>query len=217
MPTWQLVLLLIAGGFLAATLLRLDHLEMVRLKTEVLTADEKGDDMEIAEKLKNLKQFVFSHTVVNVIEKNGVSEIILGTGPFYLEKQYQRKASEEIRKIEEQIQGGDHNPNGNVFAKAMGICKPLAIRNGWAWNSPSYLNCMTGEINKYPAEEQLKNTFIAKVPPTSLYRHNYASPLITKSGGSLVILACLGLVLVIMIRIIIGVGLRIALFFLKRA
>ena len=41
--TWQLVVLLVIVGFVAATFLRLNSIGMVQRRDAVITADEKGD------------------------------------------------------------------------------------------------------------------------------------------------------------------------------
>ena len=117
--TWHLVLVLIPLLFITATLLRFDHLKMNDLKTAVLEADAAGEDEEgnlkegaiqksqeeinadLEEKLKALKTFAESHTIVNFVEKNGTSSLTFGTGPFYLEHQYNRLAAAAIAKAEE--------------------------------------------------------------------------------------------------------------------
>ena len=80
--TWQLFLILLPLLFLTATLLRFDHLKMVDLRAAVLRADEAGNDTEIEQTLQSLKEYVFTHTVINVAESNGMQTIIFGTGPF---------------------------------------------------------------------------------------------------------------------------------------
>ena len=45
----------------------------------------------------------------------------------------------------------DNNPNGNIYGLAGEVCRPIAIANGWSWNSAGYINCMMSEIQKYPA------------------------------------------------------------------
>lgn len=212
--TWQLALILLPLLFISATLLRFDHIKMTDLKAEVTEADESGDDDAIAEALKNLKEFTFSHTVINIIEKNGEQYVTFGTGPIYLEHQYQRKASEALVAAEAQA-GNDDNPNGNVFAKAMDVCKPLAIQNGWTWNSQGYLDCMTGEINKYPTSDRIEDTYAASLPSTALFRYDFASPAWTPTLSGLVMLLCVVLIVVIFIRILIWCVLRLALIFLK--
>ena len=213
--TWQLFLILILLLFIYATLLRFDHIKMTDLKAAVTAADESGSDEEIAEKLKELKDFTFSHTVINVIERNGTSVVTFGTGPIYLEHQYERKAGEALERAQNEA-GSDTNPNGNVFAKAMDVCKPLAIQNGWAWNSQGYLDCMTGEIAKYPTTERIEDTFAATLPSTALFRYDFASPIWTLTLSGVVAILCLILIAIIVIRFTIWCVLKIALIFIKK-
>ena len=53
--TWQLILILIPVLFLDATLLRMDHIKMTKLRDAVLAADEAENDEEIARTLDELK------------------------------------------------------------------------------------------------------------------------------------------------------------------
>lgn len=213
---WQLVLIFIPLTFVAATLLRFDHLKMVELRTAVLEADATGNSEEISHSLKQLQDYVFSHIIVNVVESNGQQSIIFGTGPFYLEQQYLRAANAAIEAAESQI-ADDSNPNGNIYAAVGDICKPLAIANGWSWNSPGYLNCWIEELAKYPEADNLGTSLSADLPSTELFRYNYASPIWAPSWSGFVLLACAILLLVIVIRGIVWLVLQIALLFLKKA
>ncbi|MBQ3325660.1 hypothetical protein IJG79_00705 [Candidatus Saccharibacteria bacterium] len=212
--TWQLILILIPLLFIEATIMRFDHIQMTELKKDVIVADEEGDDEKIYNSLQKLKQYVFSHTVINVVEKNGVQNISFGSGPIYLEHQYQRKASEALAAAEAQA-GTDENPNGNVFAAAMGVCKPLAIQNGWAWNSQGYLDCMTGEIAKYPTTETLQDTYVANLPSTALFRYDFSSPIWTPTLSGFVMILCAIVIIAIIFRALLWCVLRLALVFLR--
>ena len=212
--TWQLLIIFVLLLFIEATLLRFDHIEMTNLKAAVASADEAEDDAAINEALNNLHDFTRTHTVVNVIEKNGESFITFGTGPIYLEHQYFRKASEALAAAESQA-ATDANPNGNVFAKAMDVCKPIAIANGWVWNSQGYIDCMTGEINKYPTSERIEDTYVASLPSTALFRYDFASPIWTPTLSGFVSIACLVLAAVLVIRFFSWLFLRLALVFIK--
>jgi len=214
LKTWQLILILIPLLFIAATLLRFDHIKMTELKAEVLAADEEGDTEKISSTLEALKEFTFSHIVINVVESNGSSYITFGTGPFYLENQYLRKTAEILAGAEANATD-DSNPNGNVFAAAMAVCKPQAIANGWVWNSPGYINCMTSEINNHPTTDTIEETFTVELPSTSLYRYDFSSPVWAPTASGFVILLCLLLIIIIIIRLIIGIFLRIAILFIK--
>ncbi|MBQ9020094.1 hypothetical protein IJ096_02115 [Candidatus Saccharibacteria bacterium] len=211
LKAWQLALILLPLLFIIATLLRFNHLHMTDLKTQLLEADKQGNASEIQSKLKELQEYTFSHVVINVVEKNGLQEIVFGTGPFYLEQSYIRDATAALQAAESTLT--DENPNGNVFAAAMSVCKPQAIANGWAWNSEPYLNCMTGEINKYPADQTL--TITAKLPSTALYRYDYASPVWTLSPEGILMIIAVLLILTIIVKIIIWLILLISLKILK--
>jgi len=200
--------------FIEATLLRLDHIHMTDLKAAVTAADEAGNDETLATSLQELRDFTSSHTVINVVEKNGKSEVTFGTGPIYLEQTYIRKATAALAEAEANA-NTDANPNGNVFAQAMEVCKPQAIASGWAWNSPEYLGCMTGEIAKYPTSDTLEDTYAASLPSTGLFRYEFASPIWTFSLSGIVGVICVVLAAVVFLRFFVWVILHIALLFVK--
>ena len=211
---WQLLLILVPLLFVAATLLRLDHLKMVELRDAVLAADAAEDDAAIQSSLVALQEFVVSHIVVNVAEQNGVQSVIFGTGPFYLEHQYLRAANAAIEAAEAEVVD-DSNPYGNIYAAVSAICRPLAIQNGWAWNSQPYLDCWTSHLAEYPASDNLEINLTANVPSTELFRHNYASPIWAPTAAGWVILLCILLTLAILVRFVIWLILKIALLFAK--
>lgn len=213
--TWQLVIILIPLLFFTATLLRFDHLRMVELRQAVIAADEKGNQEEITQTLIDLKEFVDSHTVVNVVEENGVQSIIFGTGTFYLESQYIRDATAALEAAANNSEVDDSNPNGNIYAAVAAICQPQAIANGWQWSDQPYLDCWMNELSKYPESDIQDNQITADIPPTSLYRRSYASPIFSLTPAGIAIIACIVLTVVIIIRLIIWVALKISLLFFK--
>lgn len=214
--TWQLVLILIPLIFFTATLLRFDHLRMVELRAAVLATDEAGDEEAIRQSLTELRDFVFSHIVVNTTESNGVRSVIFGTGPFYLEQQYLRAANAAIEEAEAKL-ADDSNPNGNIYAAVAAICQPQAIANGWAWYSPGYLDCWTSELAKYPASDNLSVELTVDVPSTELYRRNYSSPIWAPTMAGFAVLACVILAVIIIVRLLISCVLGLALVFLKKS
>lgn len=210
--TWMLLILLVLLGFLDATLLRLNHVRMTELRDAVMAADEANDDAAIADGLVKLKEFVFSNTVINIVEENGEQKISFGTGPFYLEHQYLRAAQAALADAEARL-AGDNNPNGNIYGMAGDTCKALAIQNGWTWDNANFINCMVTEINKYPAAADIQDTIIASLPSTELFRHNYASPIWTTSFLGWLLLITAIVIVVIFIRFLIWVVLRLSLLF----
>lgn len=211
--TWKLLLVLIPLLFIDATLLRIDHVRMTELRDAVLEADKNEDDEAVSEGLEELKNFVFSNIVINVVDDNGEQEVTFGTGPFYLEHQYIRAANKALEEAEKTI-ADDSNPNGNVYQMASEVCRPQAIANGWSWNDANYINCMVGEIQKYPAADEISDTIAASLPSTELYRKNYASPLWAPTFTGLMLLITLIVIVVIFIRGIVWVFLRLSLLFM---
>ena len=212
--TWWLVLILIPLLFLDATVLRLDHIRMTELRDAVLAADEEENDELVVERLNELKDFVFSNVVVNVVESNGIQRITFGTGPFYLQHQYVRAANKALEEAKENL-ASDSNPYGNIYAMASEVCQPQAIANDWSWNDANFINCMISEIQKYPASEELQDKMIASLPSTELYRRSYASPIFAPTLGGFMLLITFIIVVVIFIRFIIWVVLRLSLLFAK--
>lgn len=207
---WQLLLILIPLLFLTATLLRLDHLQMVELRDAVLAADENGSEEQLQQALVDLQKFTVSHVVVNVVESNGVQNITFGTGVFYLENQYLKAANAAIEDAQNRLLD-DSNPNGNIYAAASAVCRPQAIANGWRWTDQRHLDCWMNELAKYPAADDLETDFTADVPSTELYRREFDSPIWAPSWAGWAMLACLIIIIIIAARIIIWCVVKITL------
>ena len=222
--TWMLFLMLIILLPIDATLLRLNHIRMTELRDNVLAVDAKigehetdaetlTSDNELKEALLELKNYTFSHMVINVVEENGTQRITFGTGPFYLEHLYLRDATKALEEAEKNM-ASDDNPYGNIYGLAGEYCREEALANGWVWSSPEFINCMLTEIQKYPSSEDLQDTIIASLPSTELYRHNYASPVWAPTVTGFVVLLTLIIIIVMIIRAFIWLVLKIALLFI---
>ncbi|MBR3414837.1 hypothetical protein IKG73_02355 [Candidatus Saccharibacteria bacterium] len=208
--TWQLVLILIPLLFISATLFRIDHVKMIELKNAVVAADKEGDSEKTREALNELKKFTETHTVINIEEKNGNFVLYFGSGEIYLAKEYERTAT--ALKIQAQENAGIYaNPNGNIYAKAMAVCQPLAHQYGWNWNTPDYIACYQTELGKYPTSENIESEIKVDLPSPSLYRYDFISPLITFTPSSIVAIITIILIVVIIIRFFIWLTLKIAL------
>lgn len=207
--TWQLLLVFVLALFLAATFLRFDHLKMNQLRENVIAADRAEDDTAIKESLSALRSFTFSHIIISATEDNGVQSIVLGSGPIYLEHQYLRAANAALTAAAKT--NGNHN---NIYASAAATCKPRAIANGWAWNSPGYLECMTSELAARQGNKAGPSA--VTLPSTELYRYNYASPIWAPTIAGFTLVLCAILSVVIFIRFLIWCTLKVALIFLKK-
>ena len=210
--TWQLLIVLVVLLFVDATLLRMDHVRMTELRDAVLTADASEDDAAVETALNELKDCVFNNIVINVVDDNGAQKVMFGTGPFYLEHTYIRAANRALEEAEKNMTA-DSNPNGNVYQMASDVCRPQAIANGWSWNDAGYINCMTSEIQKYPAADELTSDIASSLPSTELYRKNYASPIFVFSLSGVMILITIIVALAIICRMFWWIILRLALFF----
>lgn len=211
--TWKLVLVLILMCFVAATLLRIDHIRMTELKNAVMEADANNDDEAIASSLAELQTFTRTHIIFNYFDENGEQKIIFGTGAFYLENQYNRKANEALKVAQEKInqQGGNMNEY-NVHKKVAEICDAEAIKHGWRYPNINYINCFVNELAKYPEADQLTVAASANLPSTDLFRYDYASPIWYPCASGIVILICVILLIIVLVRFVIWIGLQIAIF-----
>lgn len=211
--TWKLVLVLILMCFVAATLLRVDHIRMTELKNAVMEADASNDDEAIASSLAELQTFTRTHIIFNYFDENGEQKIIFGTGAFYLENQYNRKANEALKVAQEKInqQGGNMNEY-NVHKKVAEICDAEAIKHGWRYPNINYINCFVNELAKYPEADQLTVAASANLPSTDLFRYDYASPIWYPCASGIVILICVILLIIVLVRFVIWIGLQIAIF-----
>ena len=151
--TWQLIILLLIAGFIAATFLRLNNIGMIQRREAVMSADQAGDATILAERLYELQSYVSSHMNTD-----------LGRG-VYLEQSFNRTSQEW-----QQNQYGDANPNGNIYKKAQEVCAPQ-----FQYYSYQYLQCTTNELAKYPAAAN-PGTETGK-PRQEAYIHAYASPI----------------------------------------
>ena len=174
--TWQLLILLVLAGFVAATFLRLNNIGMIQRRDAVLVADKNGDQTTMMQRLYDLQRYVASHMNAD-------------TDAFYLEHQYRRDAQKAVDAAKD-----DGNPNGNINAKAEAACKPHYT----VW-SQAYVQCFTDELAKYPPSPDPVNN--VTLPSTEVYRHNFASPLWSADFAGWSVALCLVIILMIIARL----------------
>jgi hypothetical protein len=173
--TWQLIILLLLAGFVAATFLRLNNIGMIERRNAVITADESGDAAVITQRLYDLQRYVSGHMNTD-----------LGRG-VYLESSFSR----DLQKWQAD-QYGDTNPNGNVYAEVQKICEPQ-----FRSYSTAYLQCTTSELAKYPPSQTTASESIK--PRSDTYIQAFASPTWSPdfAGWSLVVCALLALIIIV--------------------
>lgn len=192
--TWQLFALLVLCGFIAATFLRLNNIEMVQRREAVMNADSTGDTEAIKNRLIELQRYVAAHMNTDM-------------GTIYLEHQYQRDTEAANERA-----AGDESPNGNVFKKAQEICAPRYSNLG-SYSLP-YQQCVVNELNKFPAASQLTSEL--QLPKANNYRHSFISPLWSPDYAGFSVLLCLLIIIIIVGRLISLGALRMILKFKHR-
>lgn len=150
LKTWQLCIVLILVGLVAATFLRINNNEMVGRRTAVLQADKAGDQTAIKNNLYSLQRHAAEH-------------MNAGSGPVYLEHSYKRDTAKALQAAQSSVVHND------ALAKADAACKQR-----YAGYSQAYVHCVAAEQAKYPASANAVQ-FVA--PNPELYRHEFNSPL----------------------------------------
>lgn len=185
--TWQLVILLIMVGFVAATFLRLNNVGMVERRAAVLAADREGDKEQAAKRLYDLQRYVSEHMNTN-------------PGRVALENIYNL---DNQRKKEEAAQSASTQEGGDVVMQIQEHCDAIGRQQGWRWlnsASPQYLECINSEWEKYPAAVDVAGSLDSI--PTAAYYHSFASPVWSPDFAGWAILACLAIIAVIIFRLL---------------
>jgi len=185
--TWQLLILLLVFGVVAAFLLRQNNLHMIELRNQVTKADEENTDVKKA--LLDLQSYVSGH--MNTSLGNGI----------YLQETYQRAYTNAVQKAVAAT-----NPQAKLYEQVELECRPVYQRTK---SFPAYTLCAKEKLdNLAPSQDALAGL---KTPSADLYHYNFASPYVSfDSAGILVIIT--GVIgLLIMIRIVAFILLKVLL------
>lgn len=183
--TWQLILLLILVGFIAATFLRLNNIGMIEHRDAVLAADKKTDASDTKQKLTELQNYVSSHMNSD-----------MGKG-IILQNTYQRDYDAAV-----QAAATAHNTNSDLYQKASIDCR-ARYQGGTASFRNDYVTCVANAVSQLPANQQSAN-----LPHLENYHYNFASPLISPDLAGLSVLIALLLTLFILLRLILLYSLK---------
>lgn len=186
--TWQLVILIVVFGLIAAFLLRQNNLQMVELRNLVTKADEDpAGDTKTA--LLNLQRYVSAH--MNTDLGNGI----------YLQETYQRDYTAAV-----QAAVNATNPNSQLYAQVELECRPVYQRTH---SFPAYTQCAHDKLAQLaPNQDALANL---KTPLVDLYHYNFISPVISFDGAGIFVLLTALTGLVIIMRLIAYLALRLLL------
>jgi hypothetical protein len=171
--TWQLFLLLVIFILLSGFFLRQNNLTMVRLRSEVVVADESGQG--VTEAIEALNQHVFSHMNTQIVR------------PVELVKTYDRQA----RAI---IEATVPAPNRSLYEEAAAVCAGRGslfsdVRNQCVIDYINTNNTGFGELPKINLPD--KNRFI----------YSFASPLWTPDLAGVSVLISLVLAAWLLLRL----------------
>ena len=174
--TWQLVLLLIVAGLIAATFLRLNNIGMIERRTAVLNADEQGDAEVTKARLFDLQRYSSGHMNAE-------------SGTIYLESQY-------LRDTEAAIQAASARDAGNnINVQADAVCKQQ-----YGGYSQAYVQCFAAELAKVPSGTNAPDK--ATLPSPALYRHDFSSPAWSPDFAGFSVLICVLLAVLIVVRLL---------------
>lgn len=174
--TWQLVLLLVLAGFIAATFLRLNNTGMIERRNAVYAADKSGNPDDIIYRLSDLQRYAASHMNAD-------------TGVFYLQETYNRDVKQLVEKS-----SATSSSNQTVNDAAEAVCKPQF--SSW---SPAYVQCFVNELNKQGGSNTLPTV---QLPAPALYRYSFVAPLWSPDFAGWSLLACGILMIAIVARLI---------------
>lgn len=174
--TWQLILLLVLVGVVAATFLRLNNIGMIERRTAVFSADKAGNADTIRARLFDLQRYSATHMNAS-------------SGTIYLEEQYGR----DTRAAIEAASARDAANNINVQADQ--VCK--AQFGGY---SQAYVQCFAAELAKVPSGSNAPDK--ASLPSPTLYRHDFVSPAWSPDFAGFSLVICALIIVLIVVRLL---------------
>lgn len=189
--TWQLVIMLMIGVVLSASFLRLNNLEMDRLRSEVVEADKQGDTALIQQRMIRLQNFVSGHMNTS-----------LGKG-FYLEHKYNRDREAALKAAENTT-----NPNASVYQQASVECR-ARWQGGVSSFRNDYVTCVQERVKALGVAEDPASTL--KLPKAESYHYNFISPAWSPDPAGFSVLVCVVITSVIILRLLSIVLLRLLL------
>lgn len=176
--TWQLILILLLCGFIAATFLRLNNIGMIERRDAVLQADKKLDTQKAKQELVALQHYVSSHMNSD-----------LGKGIF-LENIYNRDYAAAIAAAAE-----SHNSNSDIYQKAAIDCRAKFQGSADSFRN-DYVTCVANAVAELPENQQTAST-----PHIENYHYNFASPLISFDIAGIAVVIMIGITVIILLRL----------------
>ena len=168
--TWQLVIILLLGLLVSATLLRINNLEMVDRRQAVIAADEKGDDAAVKKALVELQRYVSAH--MNTSLDKGV---------------YRVKAYERDRDAAVANAASATNPQSEVYKQASIECRSRFVGGVESFRN-DYVTCVLDRVSALQGASNPSDA--AMLPVADNYRYDYVSPAWTPDLAGFSLLFC---------------------------
>lgn len=179
-PTWQLVIILLLVGFIAATFLRINNLGLIKRRAAVEAADKAGDRVKTKAALVDLQKYVSAH--MNTSLGKGVS----------LPTIYTQDYNKALKKV-----AGGHNQNSDVYQQAAISCRQK-FQGGVASFRNDYVTCVSNAVSQLPTVQKRS----ASLPDPDAYRYNFASPVFSFDVAGLSVVIFIFLTAVIVVRLL---------------
>lgn len=181
--TWQLVIILVLVGFLAATFLRLNNIGMDQRRQALYAADKAGDATTIANRLADLQRYVNSHMNAD-------------TGAVYLQNEYNRDAQAATKAAAE----ADTINTSPILKAAVDTCHAKYPYDNYGSTVYGFRQCVGDELAKVAGAPDLDSAI--KLPNPDLYRYSFAAPLWSPDFAGWTLVVCVAILLVIVIRLL---------------
>lgn len=156
LKTWQLLILLLLGVLVSATLLRMNNLGMVERRSAVIAADETGDKEQLKSTIVELQRYVTKHMNTD-----------LGGG-FFLTKTYERDRDQALASAN---QSG--NPGSTIYQQASLECRSQ-FRGGRESFRNDYVQCVIQKVGALDPQTNPEDSL--KLPKADAYRVDFSSP-----------------------------------------
>lgn len=182
LKTWQLLVVLLLGIILSATLLRLNNIGMVERRSAVIAADEAGDREVLRGRIVELQRYVSRHMNTN-----------LGNG-FYLTKTYERDRDTALAAA-----GTETNPNSTIYQQASVECRSR-FQGGRESFRNDYVQCVIDQVASLSPQSDGENGL--NLPKPEAYKVNFSSPIWTPDLAGLAVAFCVLVTLVIIGRLV---------------
>lgn len=191
LKTWQLIVLLLLGIVLSATLLRLNNLGMVERRSQVIAADEKADAVALQSSIVELQRYITHH--MNTSLDNG----------FFLTKTYERDRDAALASANQST-----NPNSAVYQQASIDCRSR-FQGGRESFRNDYVQCVIQRVSSLSEQSNVDSTL--KLPKADAYKVSFSAPLWTPDFAGVSVAFCVIVALVILGRLLLLLLLRLLL------